>query len=69
MINTIKSKHYSYNTFDTVNTSGTVTALNVIKQNRNARHAPWSDDGLDAALTPGGLSIGSVLKAVNAVKN
>lgn len=69
MINTIKSKHYSYNSFDTVNTGGTVTALNVIKQNRNARHVSLSDDGLDAALTPGGLNIGSVLQAMNALQN
>lgn len=66
VINTIKSKHYSYNSFDSVNNGGTVTSLNVIKHNRNVRHAPTWPDAVD--FMPGGLSVGDVLKAVHGLK-
>lgn len=69
VINTIKSKHYSYNSFDAVNNGGvgTVTALNVIKHNRNTREAPAA---MPADFMPGvgGLSVDAVLRAVHGLK-
>lgn len=66
VINTIKSKHYSYNTIDTG--TGSVTALNVIKQNRNARRLSLSP-GLEEELLPRGLRAVDVLQAVGRLKD
>lgn len=47
VINTIKSKHYNFNSFDalTPSTTGTGSAIKIIKRNQNARHL--TDDELN----------------------
>lgn len=47
VINTIKSKHYSYNSFDTVNGAASMATATVIKNNRNARKFSFSNEYLD----------------------
>lgn len=71
VINTIKSKHYNYNT-DTFNTGvNTFAAVNVIKQNRNARRMSPNKLAVntDDVLVPGGLGVAKVLAAVEGLKN
>lgn len=43
MINTIKSKHYNYNGFDTTTGSGSVK---IIKKQRNARKLSYSESDI-----------------------
>lgn len=69
MINTIKSKHYSYSTGVSTGV-GTMTALNVIKKNRNARRLSVQDEDAAATMMPDGrLSVAEIRKAVEQLKS
>ncbi|KAJ6639893.1 Pyridoxine/pyridoxamine 5'-phosphate oxidase [Pseudolycoriella hygida] len=47
VINTIKSKHYSYNSFDAMNNAASMNAVNIVKRNRNARSMSLTPDDLN----------------------
>lgn len=46
VINTLKSKHYSFNSFGTMNAAQANPPVKIIKKNRNARKISFSEDDL-----------------------